>query len=145
MASQTLLDFVDGVGKKPYRTLVEEHLRTKSSKELLEALGLQLELLPPDARMHIMRFLELARTKLGNDPSFWSSASCREAADLIAGIVGEALPTDDFIETFASAIRDGKVDPSLVFFEMATLNFASLAAYQVEWRKVMGIRKGLFR
>lgn len=145
MASQALLDFVDGVGSKPYRKLVEEHLRAKSSEELLEALRMQLELLPPEVRTHITHFLDLARTRLGNDPSFWSSASCRQAADLISGIVGEALPTDKFIDAFASAIRDGRADPSLVFFEMATLNFASLASYQSEWRKVMGIRKGLFR
>jgi hypothetical protein len=145
MSSQTLSDFLDGSGSKPYRKLVEQHLRASSEKDILADLQAQLELLPQSALNHIMGFLDLTRTKLGSDRSFWSTATCRNAADLIAGAVGEALPRENFMESFASTMRDGKTDLPLVFFRAATLNFAHMASCQPEWRKVMGVRKGLFR
>jgi hypothetical protein len=141
MSAWTLKDFLDRSGNKPYRELIESQVQERSGEEILVVLKHELEYLPPWLVVHIEKFLEALRARLGADHVFWASATCRTAAASITEALGQVVPSEDFLDAFAATIRDGRKDLSLSMFQIATLNFAHWASCQPELRRIMGMRE----
>lgn len=145
MAAQSLTEFLDVAGAKPYRQLVEHHIRRQSTDQISAGLRGEIELLPTSLQAYVETFIDVVNARIGYDRIFWSGASCREAAEAISDIASQVIPTENLLSAFESTLREGRADLSFGIFQIATLNFAYSASFQPKQRKFMGIRKGLFR
>jgi hypothetical protein len=145
MVVQSLTEFLALAGEKPYRKLVEHHIRRQSSEQIQASLLDEVHLLPVPLQRYVEPFIDVVNARVGHDQSFWAGGSCRAAADTIADAAAQVIPQEELLGAFNATLRDGKTDLSLGIFQIATLNFALSASLQREQRKFMCIRKGLFR
>lgn len=141
MTRNYLVEFLDGAANRPYRGLIQYHIRRQSTQQLLHAGIGERELLPEQHRGAVLVYIDAVNGAVGYDREFWATATCGEAmrvilriADSSFELAGQICPGDPL----ASA------DQNLAFqlFQIPTLNFAYSASQDRRQRKFMGIRKG---
>ena len=69
MKSQ-LDEFLKGAGQRPYRQLVEHHLRSKSVPDLQQAVIGETDLLPQQVRPFVMGYIDVTNRQLAYDQEF---------------------------------------------------------------------------
>ena len=143
MKSQ-LDEFLKGAGQRPYRQLVEHHLRRKSVPDLQQAVIGETDLLPQQVRPFVMGYIDVTNRQLAYDQEFWSRVTCREAFEAIIEIAIESMPIGDKVASVNEALEPSNHELAFGLFQICTLSFAYSASTQRKQRQFMGIRKGIF-
>ena len=144
MADRNYLDeFLGTAANRPYRSLVEYHMRRQSIQQLAKAAMGETAMLPQEYQPEVMGYLDAVNAAVGYDARFWASASCDEAMKTVLRIA------DPIFRLHAQVDVEDPIKsqfPNLAFqlFQIPTLNFAYSAAQDRRQRKFMGIRKGIF-
>jgi hypothetical protein len=144
MAESRLAEFLKDAGDRPYRELVEHHLRRQSWRHLRDAAIGETLLLPADLRPHAMGYIDVVSERLGHDRAFWATATCRAALDRVIDAAFDSFPIPTAILSKAAMLEPENHDLTFQFFQIATLSFAYSASSQRAQRRFMGIRMGLF-
>ncbi len=139
-----LTNFLEGCGDKPYRQLVEYHLRRQSLTQLRAAPLGEISLLPEHLRGLIEGYMDGIFLRFGYDNDFWEMATCKQAFELIMEAAMEMLPIKDIITSRDDAFRSENQELAFSLFQIATSSFAYNARLQRNARKFMGIRKSIF-
>jgi hypothetical protein len=140
-----LYEFLTGAASRPYRDLVQYHIRRQSKAQLLAASVAEVDLLPQELRPLAASFIDLLNERILTDQAFWQTKCCQDAVDAIISLAnlhfGISLPVPADPKSMSG------VEQELAFgiFQIVTLTFAYNAVDQKRLREVMGIRKGLFR
>lgn len=143
MQSQ-LEQFLEGAASRPYRKLVEHHLKRSSASELMEASLGETALLPEDLQGLVMDYIDETNTRFAYHADFWAHTTCQEAFEKILDVAISVFPLKDRIKSVEDAMKPENHDLAFGLFQMPTINFAYSASMQRDQRKFMGIRKGLF-
>ena len=143
MKSQ-LDEFLSGAGQKPYRKLVEHHLRRTSVPNLQKAALSEADRLPQPVRPFVMDYIDATNRQLAYNQEFWSRVTCREAFEAIIEIAVESLPIGDEVASVNEALEPSNHELTFGLFQICTLSFAYSASTQRKQRKFMGVRKGIF-
>ena len=141
---EPVTNFLKGAGDKPYRKLVEYHIKRAHPERLRQAGKGEIDLLPVHLQPLSMEYIDGLNHRFANDKHFWKTASCQEAFALIIEAAMELLPIDQKITTLEDAFSPENQELAYGLFQIATLNFAYSASFQRKQRKFMGIRKGIF-
>lgn len=137
MMSQTpLADFLASAGHKPYRELIEHHMRRQSTQQLMDGAMGETSMVPTEWQPHVLEYIDAVNSLIGYDSDFWRTATCRGAYEIVMNAAQQTFPGLD-AKTQSETVLFG-------MFQIVTLNFAYSASTQRSQRKFMGIRKGLF-
>ena len=137
-------EFLSGASQKPYRKLVEYHLRRTAVPNLQKAVLDEIDHLPQQVRPFVMDYIDVTNRQLAYDQEFWSRVTCREAFEAIIEIAVESLPIGDRVASVNEALEPSNHELAFGLFQICTLSFAYSASIQRKQRKFMGIRKGIF-
>ena len=137
-----LQELLNRAGDRPYRELVQYHIKKSGARELQKAVLGETELLPPEIREFIVSYIDATNSQLGYNRSFWAEATCRQAFDFIIKVAIVALPISHRIASVDNALEFRNHDIAFQLFQIPTLSFAYSASTQRKQRKFMGIRKG---
>ena len=140
-----LYEFLTGAASRPYRDLVQHHVRYQSKAQLLTASLGEVDLLPPALKPLAEQFIDLVNERILRDRIFWQTVTCQGAVDAIISLANEHFRISLPVPADPKAMSG--VDQELAFgiFQIATLTFAYNAVDQKPLREFMGIRKGIFR
>ena len=141
---QIVSEFLDGAGNKPYRELIQHHIRKQSTAELQKAVIGESSLLPEELQPMIMDYIDMTNERFSYNQIFWSTANCRQAFEQIIQVPMDFLPIKQRIPTLPSAFKPENQELAFQLFQMPTLSFSYSASTQQAQRKFMGIRKGIF-
>lgn len=138
-----LYEFVKKAGMRPYRELIQHHIRRQNAKQLMDASNGEAASLPDPIQPQVMSFIDVLNERLMVSKEFWHHATCREAVDAILEIANYHFDLD--FDLPMSPERMSGLEQELAFglFQIATLSFAYTAVEQQGAREFMGIRKGL--
>jgi hypothetical protein len=143
-ARSQLKEFLNGVGEKPYRELVQHHIKRTGTRELQKAVLGETGLLPQDLQEFAIAYIDATNSRFGYDHLFWTMATCREAFEAIIDVAIATLPISDRFVSVGEALEEKNHVLAFQLFQISTLSFAYSASTQRKQRKFMGIRKGLF-
>lgn len=132
-------------GKRPYRELVEHHVRKQTEKQLRDSGVWEVSQLPAGLRGLGSTFIDVVNERLAYDAQFWATASCRDAYNRIIEIAVEVFDEDALIASGDDPFWLDDQELAFSLFQIPTLTFAYSATSQRAMRKFMNIRKGLFR
>jgi len=144
MSESILSEFLDGAGDRPFRQLVQAHIRKQSTSKLHEAVLWEVSNLPKNIRPKIEFYIDAINERFGYDKRFWEEVTCLEAFTSFILTAFEFLPIGDRIKSIESSFEAENQEIAFGIFQIATLSFAYSASTQKKQRKFMGIRKGLF-
>ena len=139
-----LEEFLSGAGKRPYRELIQYHIKRTATRDLQNAVLGETQMLPTNHQAFVMEFIDVINLQFGYDQAFWSRATCRQAFDAIINVAMDTFPINDRISSVAEALQKENHSFAFQLFQIPTLSFAYSASTQRKQRKFMGIRKGLF-
>jgi hypothetical protein len=143
MATSRLQEFLDGAGGRPYRELIQYHIRRTPARRLQEAAMGEAALCPVELPDQGMEFIDAINAELGYDKHFWDTATCHEALDRVVSVAMQATPLGMTVRTLDDALLPANHESVFCLFQIATLSFAYSASLQRKQRKFMGIRKGI--
>jgi hypothetical protein len=143
-AGSQLKEFLNGAGEKPYRELVQHHIKRTGTRELQKAVLDETGLLPQDLQEFAITYIDATNSRFGCDRLFWTTATCREAFEAIIDVAIATLPMSDRFVSVAEALEEKNHVLAFQLFQISTLSFAYSASIQRKQRQFMGIRKGLF-
>ena len=144
MVQSQLEEFLSGAGNRPYRELVEHHIKRTSTKRLQEAVLSETALLPEEFQPLVLDYIDETNARFGYDREFWALTSCGDAFKAIIGAAISIFPLDVILESVESALEPENHELAFQLFQIPTLSFAYSASTQRKQRKFMGIRKGIF-
>jgi hypothetical protein len=144
MSKSQLIEFLDGAGEKPYRQLVEYHIKRTPTKKLQQAVLGESTIVPEKLKPMMMSYIDTVNEQLGYNSSFWAQATCHQAFEEIIKIAITILQPDINIDSVEGALKPKNHELSFQLFQIPTLSFAYSASTQRKQREFMGIRKGLF-
>jgi hypothetical protein len=145
MSEHPLVTILRNSGDKPYRKLVEHHMRQQSTDKLrLGCLG-TVQMLPEGIQNLNIEFIDAVNNAFGYDNHFWDYADVKTAFGYIIQTAIQVLPIKNWISCEQDAYQPENYELALNLFQVATMNFAYSASTQRKQRKHMGIRKGFFR
>lgn len=144
IAQSQLMEFLKGASDRPYRELIQYHIKRTSTQDLLKAGAGETSMLSRNLQEHIINYIDATNLRFGYDQSFWGSATCREAFEEIIKVAIAVLPISDRISSVEQALEAENHTLTFQLFQIPTLSFAYSASTQRTQRKFMGIRKGLF-
>jgi len=136
-----LSEFMKGAAERPYRELIQHHIKKQSTSKLQQAVLGETSLLPEELQPMVMDYIDETNSKLSYDQDFWVNASCREAFGQTMKIAINFLPIQNRINSVESAFES---DNQELAFQLQPLRFAYSASTQRAQRKFMGIKKGIF-
>ena len=136
--------FLQNGGHRPYRELIQEHLRRQPTRKLQEASVWEITNLPEAAQDEATAYIDAINARFGHDKDFWATASCQGAFEAIIEIAIAMLPLEDRIKSVESALHPENQELTFSLFQIPTISFAYSASTQRTQRRFMGIRKGLF-
>ncbi len=142
-AQSQLEEFLNRAGEKPYRELVQYHIKRTGTLELQKAVLDETGLLPQDLQEFVIAYIDATNSQFGYDQSFWTKATCREAFEAIIRVAIATLPISNQFVSVAGALEAKNHVLAFQLFQISTLSFAYSASTQRKQRKFMGIRKGL--
>ncbi len=143
MSKSQLIEFLDGAGEKPYRKLVEYHIKRTPTKKLQQAVLDEIKLAPRKLEPTMMDYIDAVNEQLGYNSAFWEQTSCRQAFEKIIKIAVTTFQLDINIDSVEDALKPMNHGLSFQLFQIPTVSFAYSASTQRKQRKFMGIRKGL--
>ena len=143
-AQSELQEFLNGAGEKPYRELIQYHIKRTGTRELQKAVLGEAALLPRDLQEFVITYIDATNSRFGYDHSFWGAATCREAFEAIVEVAIATLPITDRFVSVGEALEEKNHVLAFQLFQISTLSFAYSASTQRRQRKFMGIRKGFF-
>jgi len=143
MGKTQLIQFLEGAGEKPYRQLVEYHIKRTPTKQLQQAVLDEISIAPEKIKPMMMGYIDVVNEQLGYNSEFWAQATCRQAFDEIIKIAMAIFQNDIVIASLEDALAERNHDLSFQLFQIPTVSFAYSASTQKKQRKFMGIRKGL--
>lgn len=129
---------------KPYRKLVEHHLRRQSTARILLAAQGEVELLPDVTQRRVSEFIDAVNERIGYDQRFWRNADIKTAFGFIIQEAIKELEIDPWIRSESDAYLPENHELALNIFQIATLNMAHSASMSPKQRKFMGIKKDSF-
>jgi hypothetical protein len=144
MSGSRLAEFLRDAGDRPYRELVEHHLRRGSERQLRDAAVGEVLLLPADLQPHATKYIDVVGERLGCDRAFWATATCRTALDRVVDAAFDSFPIPATIPSKVAIFEPEHQDLAFQFFQIGTLSIAYSASSQRAQRRFMGIRRGLF-
>jgi len=139
-----LSKFMKGAADKPYRELIQHHIKRQSTSELQYAVLGEQDRLPEELQKMVMDYIDMTNAQLGYNQLFWRHASCMQAFEMIIDIAIKFFPIRHQIPTIESAFEPENQELAFQLFQIPTLSFAYSASTQRAQRKFMGIRKGIF-
>jgi hypothetical protein len=139
-----LEEFLNGAGDKPYRELIQYHIKRTGTRELQKAVLGETQMLPANLQGFVMGYIDATNSQFGYEKEFWSQATCRQAFDAIMNVAISEFPITDRISSIGDARKPSNHALALQLFQIPTLSFAYSASTQRKQRQSMGIRKGLF-
>jgi hypothetical protein len=71
-----LYEFLAGAASRPYRDLVQHHIRHQSKAQLLAASVAEVDLLPHELKPLAERFIDLLNERILRDRVFWQTVLC---------------------------------------------------------------------
>jgi hypothetical protein len=95
-------------------------------------------------RPSAVTFIDVVNERLGADPQFWATATCREAYDRFIELAIDVFDDEDFIGSAEDPLWLQDEELAMRLFQIPTLSFAYSASSQRAQRRFMGIRKGIF-
>lgn len=138
-----LSEFIEGTADRPYRELIQYHIKRQSTAKLQQAVLGEAALLPEELQQLVVDYIDKTNSQLAYNRDFWANASCRHAFEKIIEIAINFLPIQDQISTIESTFKVENQELAFQLFQIPTLSFAYSASTQKEQRKIMGIRKGI--
>ena len=144
MSQSQLEEFLSSAGAKPYRELVQYHIKRTATRNLQQAVLGETELLPQHLQAWIVDYIDATNSRFGYDSEFWAQVTCRRAFDAMIEVAIEVLPLDGLIVSIEDALKPKNHGLAFQLFQIPTLSFAYSASTQRKQRRFMGIRKGLF-
>lgn len=139
-----LSEFMEGAADRPYRELIQHHIKKQSTSKLQQAGVGEASLLPEELQPMVMDYIDETNSQLSYDQNFWTNATCRYAFEEIMEIAINFLPIQNRISTIESAFKPENQELAFQLFQIPTISFAYSASTQKKQRKFMGIRKGIF-
>ena len=104
MQSQ-LKEFLEGAGTKPYRELIQYHIRRTGTRNLIVAsLGVT-QMLPANCQELAMSYIDATNERFAYDQTFWTNATCRQAFEAIIEVALAILPIKDRFNSVAEALK----------------------------------------
>ncbi len=76
-----LSDLLDGAGSRPYRELIQHHIRKQSFQQLTQGLLGTVALLPENWQPVVADYIDRVIETLGYDQGFWREATVIDALD----------------------------------------------------------------
>ncbi|MGH7828483.1 MAG: hypothetical protein ACREQ7_25290 [Candidatus Binatia bacterium] len=140
-----LYEFLADAASRPYRDLVQHHVRHQSKAQLLAASVAEVDLLPPELKPLAERFIDLVNERILRDQVFWQTVPCQGAVDAIISLANEHFGISLPVPADPKAMSGVEQELAFGIFQIATLTFAYNAVDQKALREFMGIRKGIFR
>lgn len=141
---QILSKFLNGVGDKLYRDLIEHYIQNLSKSKLQEAVLEETSLLPVELQVYVMDYIDIATNRFSYEKAFWEGASCKQAVHIIIDSAMKFLPLKGYIPTIWTAYEPQNEGLTFHLFQIPTLSIAYSASTQKAQRKFMGIKKGFF-
>lgn len=145
MSEGILSKFLNGAGDRPFRELVQAHIRKQSTAKLHQAVLWEISNLPENISAKIESYIDAINERFGYDNEFWKEVTCLEAFASFMLTAFEFLPISDRIKSIESSFEAENQEIAFQIFQIVALSFAYSASTQKKQRKFMGIRKGLFR
>lgn len=139
-----LSEFMEGAADRPYRELIQHHIRKQSTSKLQRSVLGEASLLPEELQPMVMDYIDETNSQLSHDHDFWAKANCREAFKKIIEIAIHFLSIQKRIPTVESAFNPENQELAFQLFQIPTVSFAYSASTQKKQRKFMGIRKDIF-
>lgn len=141
----SLEHFIKNAGHKPYNKLVESHIRKRSANEIKTSVQANVMLLPKQLKENVEFFFDDFLKSMLFDKVFWTLC-CKDAYTEIMVSAIEVFELHYFIPSIRDSYNPLLQDFSFNIFEMATSHFAFVSINSKEFRKLIGIKKGvLFR
>jgi hypothetical protein len=144
LVQSQLEEFLNGASRKPYRELIQYHIKRTAMRDLQKAVLAETQMLPANLRRFVMEYIDATNSRFGFDETFWAQATCRQAFDAIIDVAINTLPIRDRISSVTDALKPSNHVLALQLFQIPTLSFAYSGSTQRKQRKFMGIRKGIF-
>jgi hypothetical protein len=139
-----LHECLSGFAARPYRELVQYHIRRQTKAQLLMAANGEVELLPTEFKPFAEQFIDLLNERILKNQTFWRGAVCQEAVDTIVSLANEHFGMMLVVPVDPKVMSDVEQELAFGIFQIATLTFAYNAADQKAVRRFIGIRKGIF-
>lgn len=125
--------FRTGVKGKPYKALIQHHLKKQNDNDRnLGILG-TIEMIPLEIHQALEDYIDRWNLR-GYDKHFWIT----DCADVFDEMIQDARA----VLQYSGMPEEDEI--LFNFFQVVTLNFASMASEQPKLRKFAGIKKGLF-
>jgi hypothetical protein len=131
-------------GDKPYRALVQYHMKRQSMKQLTEAMFGEVENLPEAFTPYVEKYIDVINENLVYDKKFWEEATVHDAFKEIIKISIVSFPIDNAISSPGDEMLPQNHELAMGLFQIPTMNFAYSASNDKQMRKFLGIKKGLF-
>lgn len=144
MRKSQIIEFLEGAGDKPYRKLIEYHIKKSSTQKLMQAGLGESNLLPEELKPMAINYIDSVNAQLGYNGIFWAEATCQQAFERLIGIAFSVFKTELHMDSIEDALKPENQELSFCLFQIPTLSFAYSASTQRKQRKFMGIRKGIF-
>ncbi len=142
MPTYILSNFLENSGNKPYRELIQHHIKASPEKKIMEGCLGTINFLPPLIRHNMMAFIDEINFQFATNKYFWESADCNQALNSFIDVAIDVLPLSDYFSSPEQALNPENQDLAFNIFQICTLNFAYSAYSQPKQRKFMGIKKG---
>ena len=137
-------EFVRTVGPKPYRELIQHHLKRQSTRQLQEGVAGTVEFLPAAAQGHVIEFIDAVNERMAYDQHFWKHADVKTAFGYVIQEAIKTLNIGQWMLAERDAYKTENHELAFNLFQIATLSFAYSASTDKKQRKFLGIRKGMF-
>ena len=98
-----LQEFLNGASEKPYRELIQYHIKHMATRDLQNAVLGETQMLPPNLQEFIMGYVDATNVQFGHDQTFWAEARCLQAFDAIMNVAINAMPIRDRISSTTEA------------------------------------------
>jgi len=131
-------------GGKPYRELVQHHMKRQSIEQLQKAVSGEVEMLPETFIPFVEEYIDIINNDLGYNKEFWETSTVGEAFNIIIKIAIEAFPIANPIKKSGDEMTKNNHELAMGLFQIPTMNFAYGASGDKKMRKFIGIKKGIF-
>ena len=138
MEKINLVDFLEGVQGRPFKELVQHHIKNRDIVQLREGCSGTVLMLPDKFQSRAMEFVDWMLPAV-SDKGFWEL----DCAKAFRTIIAEA---SIFYGVNLHSEMDNEEQHELIFnlFQIITLSFAYNASLDKKLRKFAGIKKGWF-
>ena len=117
-----LEEFLNGASERPYRELIQYHIKRTATRDLQKAVLGETQMLPTDLREFVMEYIDATNSQFGYDRTFWTQTTCRQAFDAIIDVAINVLPIRDRISSTTDALKKSNHVLAFQLFQIPTLD-----------------------